>query len=247
MKALLEEERLLQGKYKLIRHLNRVEWDTIRKSARVATQRGNHLQRLGYRLSGLQYLYAEEVLFMLGRSVLTVSIHGVAVSLQEAYAYLLPYVQNANLASYSSYAYLKRLGFSVLRKVPHPSIIHETPPPNTITSKWQRFINWIYYYKWSSNSALHHSNHSLFNNDTLTTKLNWIISPFKNTTTTPSYSFTTFNTATSTSALMDIESYLNLSTPTTTDPSSSPSLAPSLICSIAHEGTFTYLQIERVV
>jgi hypothetical protein len=83
------------------RHLNRVAWISTEKRAKVLVQRGSHLQRLGYRQLGLQYLYAEEVIFMLGRSVLCVSNHGISViSLQETYASLLSHTNSTDLASY---------------------------------------------------------------------------------------------------------------------------------------------------
>ncbi|RKP22549.1 hypothetical protein SYNPS1DRAFT_31848 [Syncephalis pseudoplumigaleata] len=141
---LLSEERYA-SRLCASRHLSRVAWMPTIGRASVLMQRGNHLQRLGYRQLGVHYLYAEEVLFMLGRSVLCVSVQGVSVvALQEAYAHLLPHLSHTSLASYSSYAYLKRLGFTVVRPSSSPAAAATTTVAvQHSISMGARIIAWI--------------------------------------------------------------------------------------------------------
>ncbi|KAG0255676.1 tRNA-splicing endonuclease subunit sen54 [Mortierella polycephala] len=102
---------------------------------RISVNRGTHLVSMGHTLRGQIYLYPEEALYLVDRGSLIIEHHGVDMTVQQVWSVYLSQVhslfrtqQDATQGArndeddsseamnrYLTYAYLKRLGFVVIR------------------------------------------------------------------------------------------------------------------------------------
>ncbi|RIA99168.1 tRNA-splicing endonuclease subunit sen54 N-term-domain-containing protein [Glomus cerebriforme] len=87
--------------------------------AMITVSKGSHFHNMGHAIKGKMWLYPEECLFLMDRCSLSMQYCGVDMSLQHAYCEIIG--EWLTLEKYQVYAYLKRIGFTVLRAQPSPS------------------------------------------------------------------------------------------------------------------------------
>lgn len=93
------------------KHMARAEWDG--SHARIITARGNTLQSMGEFRDGEQYLYAEEMLYLVDKGTLDLTVNGLPASLQRAWGLMLE--TGVALEHYLAFAHLRRAGYVVRR------------------------------------------------------------------------------------------------------------------------------------
>ncbi|KAG9299920.1 hypothetical protein G9A89_009648 [Geosiphon pyriformis] len=109
----------------------------IHQSHLTQIRRQDFHQNMGHNINGETWLWPEETLWLMERGVLVVEFNEVPISMQQAYEIMLGNDYNENdddddgdnewvltLEKYQIYAYLKRLGYTVIR-----------PPPKSAHSK----------------------------------------------------------------------------------------------------------------
>lgn len=84
---------------------------------RLTLNKGTHFVSMGHTLHGQIYLYPEEALYLVDRGSLLIDHQGVNMSVQQMWTTYLTCNHTPGLAMerYLAYAYLKRLGFVVIR------------------------------------------------------------------------------------------------------------------------------------
>ncbi|CAJ0764300.1 10075_t:CDS:2, partial [Entrophospora sp. SA101] len=97
-------------------------YSTPTNKALVTTIKGNHFHNMGHSISGQQWLLPEETLFLLERGSLVVYYDNTPISLQQAYNLMIcdwlsfeKYQMKKDQNKKIVYAYLKRIGYTVLR------------------------------------------------------------------------------------------------------------------------------------
>ncbi|RKP09413.1 hypothetical protein THASP1DRAFT_28787 [Thamnocephalis sphaerospora] len=128
---ILREERLVSS-----RHLSQATCARNSEEICVVQRRGNHLSHVVQydAVSHTYRLRPDEALFLLGRGALQLSLDTLVLSLQQAYAHLLLFVPNGNLASYVPRGYLRRLGYTI-----QPAKLQSSPPGRGDTT-WPQSI-----------------------------------------------------------------------------------------------------------
>ncbi|CAI2186236.1 11884_t:CDS:2 [Funneliformis geosporum] len=81
--------------------------------AMITVSKGSHFHNMGHAIEGNMWLYPEECLFLMDRCSLSTQCHDVEMSIQHAYCEMID--GWLTLEKYQVYAYLKRIGFTVLR------------------------------------------------------------------------------------------------------------------------------------
>ncbi|GBB87917.1 hypothetical protein RclHR1_01440032 [Rhizophagus clarus] len=105
----LSEERNVSS-----RQLCKAIWHgTPISKAKITVNKGSHFHNMGHAVKGEMWLYPEECLFLMDRCSLSMQYCGVDMSLQHAYCEIIG--GWLTLEKYQVYAYLKRIGFTVLR------------------------------------------------------------------------------------------------------------------------------------
>ncbi|KAI8823696.1 uncharacterized protein EV422DRAFT_565621 [Fimicolochytrium jonesii] len=112
--TILQEERRASS-----RSMNEAEWDPHHCVARVTVQRGTYYQAAGTTVGSDLYLLPEEALFMIERNAMMLTYRGGLCSMQQAFDLLVGLEDvggdMVDMDGYQVYAYLKRLGYAVLR------------------------------------------------------------------------------------------------------------------------------------
>ncbi|KAF0551987.1 tRNA-splicing endonuclease subunit Sen54 [Gigaspora margarita] len=94
--------------------------------AHITTIHGNHFHNMGHTIKGEIWLYPEEALLLMERGALVIDYDDVPMSIQHAYTMLIR--EWLTLEKYQVYAYLKRIGYTVIRPLPQDSLQTSTSP-----------------------------------------------------------------------------------------------------------------------
>ncbi|KNC97320.1 uncharacterized protein SPPG_07249 [Spizellomyces punctatus DAOM BR117] len=121
------------------RTLSEAIWHHHSKTAEVTLHRGTHFQVIGTTVDKTLRLLPEEALFMLERNALTLRYLGGIVSVQHGYNLLLDDA-GMSMNVYQIYAYLKRLGYIVLRSRPKPTVPQYHSPVMAVVQYARDFI-----------------------------------------------------------------------------------------------------------
>ncbi|TPX66048.1 hypothetical protein SpCBS45565_g04728 [Spizellomyces sp. 'palustris'] len=129
------------------RTLSEATWHPNSKTAEVTLHRGTHFQVIGTTVDTTLRLLPEEALFMLERNALTLRYLGGIVSVQHGYNLLLDDA-GMSMDVYQVYAYLKRLGYIVLRSRPKRTVSQSHSPAMAVvqyaTSFITRWMQWLF-------------------------------------------------------------------------------------------------------
>ncbi|CAG8521542.1 9790_t:CDS:2 [Paraglomus brasilianum] len=115
--------------------LARARYDPTTHKCHLFAPRGNITQTMGHSINNEVFLRPEETLFLLERGAMTVECSGVEMSIQQGYATFIGNGKEAEegwltLEQYQVYAYLKRLGYTVIRPFQKQLVKRKLPSPS---------------------------------------------------------------------------------------------------------------------
>lgn len=91
------------------------DWDPVSGTAKIVQAKGCALQSMGWFENRIQILFPEEALFLVDKGCLELRLHGLAMSIQRAWACTMSSPLALPVSVYMTYAHLQRCGFVVRR------------------------------------------------------------------------------------------------------------------------------------